>query len=111
MDIALDSFPYTGATTTCDALTMGVPVLTLTGERPVNRSAASLLQTLGHPEWIADNEDTFIANALTLVEQVKSPEYDKVNLRQEFAQSPITDGKLFAQYFAEAMQNIIDKTV
>ena len=111
VDIALDSFPYTGATTTCDALTMGVPVLTLTGERSVNRSAASLLQTLGHPEWIADNEDTFIANALTLVEQVKSPEYDKVNLRQEFAQSPITDGKLFAQYFAEAMQNIIDKTV
>ena len=110
-DIALDSYPYTGGTTTCDALAMGVPVLTLAGKRSVSRSAASLLYTLGHPEWIAENNDDFISNALALAERVKSPDYDKNGLRNEFSSSVLTDGQEFAKHFGEAMQAIIDRKV
>ena len=55
VDIALDTTPYSGGTTTCDALWMGVPVLTAPGERPGSRSAASILTTVGLTEWIADD--------------------------------------------------------
>jgi protein O-GlcNAc transferase len=53
VDVALDSFPYTGGTTTCDALFMGVPVATVTGERSVARSGVSLLHTAGLADWVA----------------------------------------------------------
>jgi tetratricopeptide repeat protein len=108
VDIALDSYPYTGGTTTCDALAMGVPVLTLAGKRSVSRSAASLLHTLGHPEWVAENDNDFIENALALVERVKSSDYNKNGLRGEFTSSVLTDGRKFAEHFGEAMQTIIE---
>ena len=64
VDIALDTAPYGGGTTTFDALWMGVPVLTLTGERPVSRSAASILGALGLEDWIAASEAEYLRIAL-----------------------------------------------
>ena len=55
VDVALDSYPYTGGTTTCDALLMGVPVASVAGDRPFERSGVSLLTTLGLQDWIADS--------------------------------------------------------
>ncbi len=55
VDIALDSFPYSGGTTTCDTLMMGLPVVTIAGERTLARSGVSLLNTLGLHEWIASS--------------------------------------------------------
>ena len=52
VDIALDTFPYTGCTTTADALWMGVPVLTVAGESMVSRQAAAVLQGVGCEQWI-----------------------------------------------------------
>ena len=60
IDLALDSFPFCGHTTNCEALWMGVPVITLCGDRPSARSSASVLEALGYPEWIARSPEAYI---------------------------------------------------
>ena len=64
VDIALDTTPYSGGTTTFDALWMGVPVLTAPGVRPSSRSAASILTTAGLGEWIASDADDYVERAV-----------------------------------------------
>jgi len=66
VDIALDPFPFSGCTTTCDALWMGVPVIARTGATFVERQSASLLQRLGRDEWIAADTGSYIERALGL---------------------------------------------
>jgi len=67
VDVALDPFPYNGTTTTCEALWMGVPVVTLAGQTHASRVTASLLTHLGRPEWIACTEDEYIEICAGLV--------------------------------------------
>ncbi len=69
MDIALDTFPYTGTTTTCEALWMGRPVVTLCGDRHAARVGASLLTAVGHPEWIAQSADDYVRIAAELADR------------------------------------------
>ena len=64
VDIALDAMPYSGGTTTCDALWMGVPVLTAPGLRPVSRSAASILTSIGLGDWIAADAEDYVRRAV-----------------------------------------------
>jgi len=64
VDIALDTTPYSGGTTTCDALWMGVPVLTMPGQRPSSRSAASILTTAELGDWIASNPQDYVRRAV-----------------------------------------------
>lgn len=103
VDIALDSWPYTGATTSCDTLLMGVPVLTLTGSRSVSRSCASLLTALGRPEWIADDEEQFIAAARTLAADANALAQLRPQLRAQFLASPICDAAAFSRHFEAAL--------
>ena len=64
IDIALDTWPYNGTTTTCEALWMGVPVLTLAGRTHVSRVGVSLLSRCGMESWIARNEHHFVQLAI-----------------------------------------------
>jgi predicted O-linked N-acetylglucosamine transferase (SPINDLY family) len=66
VDIALDPFPFSGCATSCDALAMGVPVVTLEGDTPVGRQTASLLAAAGRGEWIARDRDGYVRIASTL---------------------------------------------
>ena len=66
IDVALDSYPYHGTTTTCEALWMGVPVVTLLGDRHCARVGASLLTAIGRPEWIARNWGEYVEIAAGL---------------------------------------------
>lgn len=68
MDIALDTFPYNGTTTTCEALWMGVPVVSLRGGRHSARVGASLLAAAGCSEWVAETEDQYVQVARALAQ-------------------------------------------
>ncbi|BCO31795.1 hypothetical protein TspCOW1_18980 [Thiohalobacter sp. COW1] len=96
VDIALDTFPYNGTTTTCEALWMGVPVITLAGDRHAARVGASLLQALGHPEWVTDTHDLYIEAAADLVSDLTRLGSIRESLRDEMAASPLCDAGGFA---------------
>jgi predicted O-linked N-acetylglucosamine transferase (SPINDLY family) len=90
VDIALDTTPYSGGTTTCDALWMGVPVLTAPGERPVSRSAASILTTAGLTEWIASGDDDYVQRAIELANPQTLAKL-RATLRPRMQASPLMD--------------------
>jgi predicted O-linked N-acetylglucosamine transferase (SPINDLY family) len=68
IDVALDTFPYNGGATTCDALAAGVPVVALAGGRMVARQGAALLAAAGHPEWVAADGDDYVRIATALAQ-------------------------------------------
>ena len=91
IDIALDSFPYHGTTTTCEALLMGVPVVTLAGTTHASRVGVSLLTRLGRPEFVADNEADFIAICRKLASDAKGLEELRRGLRTQLLSSALYD--------------------
>src|SRR6266702_6428143 len=64
VDVALDTTPYIGGTTTCDTLWMGVPIITVPGTRSISRSTASILATLGLSDWIAASPEAYVRLAV-----------------------------------------------
>jgi protein O-GlcNAc transferase len=97
MDIALDSFPYHGTTTTCDALWMGVPVITLAGQTHVSRVGVSLLSNVDLPELIANDPERYIAIAVSLAGDATRLKELRSTLRQRMAGSPLMDAEGFAR--------------
>jgi len=104
VDIALDPFPYHGATTTCEALAMGVPVVSLAGDRHVSRVGASLLAAAGRAGWSADSRDGFIARAVELADEVRAGRQDRAALRRQVVTSALCDGPAFARVLGEALR-------
>jgi len=97
VDIALDSTPYSGGTTTCDALWMGVPVVTLAGSRPTSRSAASILTTLGLADWIASSPDEYVQRAVDASRNPALLAELRSTLRSKMQASPLMDEARFAK--------------
>ena len=103
IDVALDTFPYHGTTTTCEALLMGVPVVTLSGSAHVSRVGVSLLSTVGYPEWIADTKEQYLAKACELGSTSSRLSELRKKLRQELCASPLCDGPGFTREFEKAI--------
>ncbi|ATC64236.1 hypothetical protein CMV30_09860 [Nibricoccus aquaticus] len=103
MDVALDAFPYHGTTTTCEALWMGVPVVTLAGDRHASRVSASLLTAAGHPEWIAHNADDYVAIAARLAASPDLLANIRATLRADLRRSPLLDHPAQARRFGDAL--------
>ena len=95
VDACLDTTPYSGGTTTCDALWMGVPVVTLAGERSMSRSAASLLTLAGYPELVARSPGEFATIATGLAVRGDWPTTERRILRERFAASPLMAEQAF----------------
>jgi predicted O-linked N-acetylglucosamine transferase (SPINDLY family) len=104
VDIALDTYPYHGTTTTCEALWMGVPVVTLRGDRHAARVGASLLTAAGHPEWIADDETSYVRIAAELAADVSRRTALRTGLRDEMKRSPLLDHAGQAARFGAALR-------
>jgi predicted O-linked N-acetylglucosamine transferase (SPINDLY family) len=91
LDIALDPTPYNGGTTSMQALWMGLPVVTLQGGNFASRMGASFMTALGHPEWVAEDEDGYVAIATRLAESVATLRKGRGALRQQMQKSPLCD--------------------
>jgi predicted O-linked N-acetylglucosamine transferase (SPINDLY family) len=106
IDIALDTFPYNGTTTTCEALWMGVPVVTLAGRLHAGRVGVSLLNQVGHPEWIADSRDAYVAIACALARDPARLAAIRAGLRTELLASPLCDAQGFTRRLENALREM-----
>ena len=95
VDVALDAHPYSGATTTCDSLWMGVPTLTLTGATSISRSSASLLHALGMDEWIARSPAEFIELGKRHAGDLQRLSALRAGLREKLQASPLMGAARF----------------
>ncbi len=96
IDIALDTFPYHGTKTTCDALWMGVPVITLAGPTHPSRVAVTLLTNVGLPQLIANSKEEYASIAANLSQDLPALAQIRADLRERMRISPLCDGKTFA---------------
>lgn len=105
VDIALDSFPCNGGTTTCETLWMGVPVITLSGRTFVSRAGLSLLTNLGLPELIAHTPEEYVSIATRLVNDRERLQALRSSLRQRMAHSPLTDAQRITRNLEQAFRS------
>jgi protein O-GlcNAc transferase len=103
VDLILDTFPFPGGTTTCEALWMGVPTLTLAGDTFVARQGASLLTAAGLEEWVATSKEEYIAKAIALANDKPKLTVLRAGLRQQVLDSPLFDAPRFARNFEDAL--------
>lgn len=106
IDIALDTFPYNGTTTTCEALWMGVPVVALAGDRHASRVGVSLLTAAGLPELIADSVDDYVERAVALAADLQRLRQYHGTLRHQLQHSPLTDAARFTGTLEQAYQAV-----
>lgn len=104
MDVSLDTTPYSGTTTTCESLWMGVPVITLAGDRHAARVSASLLTAVGHSEWVAKDGDEYVAKAVAFAGDRLALAKVRAGLREEMRRSPLCDAAGQSQHFAAALR-------
>jgi predicted O-linked N-acetylglucosamine transferase (SPINDLY family) len=106
VDIALDPFPYAGGTTSVEALWMGVPVLTLRGDRYVAHMGESILHNMGMPEWIAADPADYARKAAAFAGERKALAALRRDLRHRFVTSPLADAPRFAREFEAALRGM-----
>jgi protein O-GlcNAc transferase len=106
MDIALDTFPYHGTTTTCEALWMGTPVITLAGASHVSRVGVSLLNCVGLPELVARNAEEYVRTAVDLANDRARLQALHATLRQRMEGSPLMDAPAFARHVEAAYRQM-----
>jgi protein O-GlcNAc transferase len=103
IDIALDPFPFTGGLTSCEALWMGVPVVTMPQTRVVSRQTASLLNTIGLTEWVANDADAYVAIAAKLASDHRGRALTRTTLRDKMTNSPLMNQTKFVQQLESAL--------
>lgn len=105
-DIALDTFPANGHTTTMDALWMGLPVVTLAGETAISRGAKSILHNLGRPEWVANDESGYVKKVFALAADLSALASLRAQLREQLQRSPILDAPRFTRHLEHAYRTM-----
>lgn len=106
VDIALDTFPFSGSATTCEALWMGVPVVTCPGETFASRHSLVHLSTVGLTETIARDLDEYVARAVSLGSDLERLAALRAGLRSRMEDSPLCDGRRFAGQWIGLLRSV-----
>lgn len=106
VDCCLDTFPYTGCTTSCEALWMGVPTVTLAGNTLVSRQGVSLLRAVGLDDWIAASPAHYVDIAVQLGGRIAELAELRAHLRERFMASPVLDADAYARQFTAALEQL-----
>jgi predicted O-linked N-acetylglucosamine transferase (SPINDLY family) len=106
VDIALDTFPYNGTTTTCEALWMGVPVVALRGDSHVSRVGADILSRLGLDEWVTSSHDRYVDIAVGLAGDTERLQRLRVDLRQRMSASHLMNPKNYTAELEKAFRTM-----
>ncbi|HEY2341917.1 MAG TPA: tetratricopeptide repeat protein [Chthoniobacteraceae bacterium] len=106
IDVALDPYPFGGGTTTCDALWMGVPVVSLAGLTAVSRAGRSILSNAGLPALVAPSESAYVEIALALTEDLTRLGELRATLRSRMQTSPLMDAVRFTRGLEEAYRKM-----
>jgi predicted O-linked N-acetylglucosamine transferase (SPINDLY family)/ADP-heptose:LPS heptosyltransferase len=106
VDIGLDPLAYNGTTTTCEALWMGVPTVTLRGDRHVSRLGASIMTTVGLGEMIAQSEDDYVTIAARLARDLDHLAELRAAMRERLRASPLCDAPGFARAMEAAYRDM-----
>jgi predicted O-linked N-acetylglucosamine transferase (SPINDLY family) len=111
VDIALDSYPWAGHTTTCHALWMGVPVVSLAGPTAVSRAGMSVMGSLGMDrEWVANSPEDYVGKAIAWAAKPTGLAALREGLRARMLQSPIMDAPRFARNFENQLRQLWSAT-
>ncbi|MFA6970870.1 MAG: tetratricopeptide repeat protein, partial [Gallionella sp.] len=106
IDIGLDCFPHNSGTTLFETLYMGVPYITLAGRPSVGRLGSSILQGIGHPEWIANGEADYVAKAVELASDMDRLAAHRLALRGEMERSALFDEAEFVHKIENAYRQM-----
>jgi predicted O-linked N-acetylglucosamine transferase (SPINDLY family) len=106
VDLGLDTFPYHGTTTTCEALWMGVPVITLAGRCHVARVGASLLTNVGLSELVTGSPDAYVESAVATARDLVHLATLRAGLRERMQRSPLMDAPRFARNLEAAYRTM-----
>lgn len=107
VDVALDPFPFCGGVTSCEALWMGVPVLTCPGETFASRHTLSFLTSTGLTDWVANDVNDYVHRAVLWSQRVAELNRLRHTLRDRMLASPLCDAPRFAQHFLAAQHEIV----
>lgn len=109
IDIALDPFPFTGGLTSFEALWMGVPVVTLAGQRVVGRQSAAFLHAMGRADWVASDLSAYVQIAKDLAADSAALEHWRDALRPVMLESPLCDVQGFTRSLEQALQALVQQ--
>lgn len=109
IDIALDPFPYNGTTTSCEALWMGVPVITYKGNRHAERVGSSILTRIGLSDWVADNVENYVETAIQKADDLEGLARIRGALRNQMLHSELCDDIGFAHRMETAFEQMIQQ--
>jgi len=106
VDIALSPFPYGGGTTSAEGLWMGVPVITMQGNHFLSHLGESIAHNTGLSDWIAVDEEDYVAKAIALSTDLEGLEKLRLGLRAQVLSRPLFDAERFANHFKNALRGM-----
>lgn len=111
VDIVLDTFPFSGGTTTCEALWMGVPTITLAGQTMIARQGASMLTCAGLKDWVASTGNEYINIAINKASDINALAELRARLRSQVQASPLFDASTFARNLENALHDMWEEKI